>query len=115
LLKESRFLLFRRLWLFDLAKSSEIISSAVTKQEVVVKYSGFDISRTLFPHEAWLPKNVTLETADLLAEPPAALHGLFDVVHLRLVLSLIRGGSPGPVIRHLKMLLSPYLPITHVT
>ncbi|KAI3332300.1 hypothetical protein HD806DRAFT_480081 [Xylariaceae sp. AK1471] len=88
------------LWLLDLVKSPEVRGSDV-------QYHGFDISRALFPHTYWLPKNVVLSTLNLLQEPPQALHGQFDVVHLRLVLSLVGSGSPKPIIRHIKMLLKP--------
>ncbi|TGJ80414.1 hypothetical protein E0Z10_g8351 [Xylaria hypoxylon] len=88
------------LWLFDLVKSPEV-------NGLDIQYHGFDISRALFPHDAWLPKNVVLSTSNMLEEPPQSLHGQFDVVHLRLVLSLIRSDSPKPIIQHIKMLLKP--------
>ncbi|KAI0490112.1 hypothetical protein F4859DRAFT_501704 [Xylaria cf. heliscus] len=91
------------IWLVDLIKSPEV-------NGLDIQYHGFDISRALFPHSAWLPKNVVLSTSNLLEEPPQSLHGQFDVVqrvHLRLVLSLVRSGSPKPIIKHLKMLLKP--------
>ncbi|KAI0815511.1 hypothetical protein GGR55DRAFT_629178 [Xylaria sp. FL0064] len=88
------------IWLFDLLKSPEV-------NGLNIQYHGFDISRALFPHDAWLPKDIILSTSNLLEGPPQALHGQFDVVHLRLVLSLIRSGSPKPVIQHIKMLLKP--------
>ncbi|KAI0433477.1 hypothetical protein F5Y09DRAFT_299026 [Xylaria sp. FL1042] len=88
------------IWLFDLLKSPEV-------NGLDIQYHGFDISRALFPHNSWLPKNIILSTSNLLEEPPQAFHGQFDVVHLRLVLSLIRSGSPKPVIQHIKMLLKP--------
>ncbi|KAI0967690.1 hypothetical protein F4678DRAFT_445223 [Xylaria arbuscula] len=88
------------IWLFDLLKSSEVSS-------LDIQYKGFDISRALFPHSSWLPKNVILSTSDLLQEPPQSLHGQFDVVHIRLVLSLVRSGSPKPIIQHIKKLLKP--------
>ncbi|KAI1200883.1 hypothetical protein F5X97DRAFT_292391, partial [Nemania serpens] len=91
------------IWLFDLAKSPEVSG-------LDIQYRGLDISRASFPHSAWLPKNIVLSTSNLLEEPPESLHGQFDVVHVRLVLSLIGSGSPKPIIRHIKMLLSLYLP-----
>ncbi|KAI0404999.1 hypothetical protein F4802DRAFT_615172 [Xylaria palmicola] len=90
------------IWLFDLLNSPEVSG-------LDFQYRGFDISRALFPHEAWLPKNLVLSTSNLLEEPPKSLHGQFDVVHLRLVLSLVGSGSPKPIIQHIKMLLSGYL------
>ncbi|KAI1352227.1 hypothetical protein F5Y01DRAFT_324425 [Xylaria sp. FL0043] len=88
------------IWLFDLLKSPEV-------KGLNIQHYGFDISRALFPHNSWLPKNVILSTSNLLEEPPQAFYGKFDVVHLRLVLSLIRSGSPKPVIQHIKKLLKP--------
>lgn len=94
---------FRSIWLFDLAKSLEVSG-------LNIQYRGFDISKASFPHSAWLPKNIVLSTSNLLEEPPASLHGQFDVVHVRLVLSLVGSGSPRSIIRHIKMLLSLCLP-----
>ncbi|KAJ8129770.1 hypothetical protein O1611_g3860 [Lasiodiplodia mahajangana] len=88
------------IWLFDLVKSPEI-------KGLNIQYHGFDISRALFPHKSWLPKNIALSASNLFEEPPQSLHGQFDVVHLRLVLSLIRSDSPKPIIRHIKTLLKP--------
>ncbi|KAI0459693.1 hypothetical protein F5B21DRAFT_455689 [Xylaria acuta] len=88
------------LWLFDLVKSPEVSG-------LDIQFHGFDISRALFPHNSWLPKSVVLSTSNLLEEPPKSLHGQFDAVHLRLVLSLIRSGSPKPIIQHIKLLLKP--------
>ncbi|KAI8625251.1 hypothetical protein F5Y19DRAFT_450779 [Xylariaceae sp. FL1651] len=88
------------LWLFDLAKSPELSG-------LDVQFHGTDISKSLFPHSSWLPRNVTMSASDILQEPPQSLQGQFDVIHLRLVLSLIRSGSPRPIIRHIKSLLKP--------
>ncbi|KAK5633137.1 hypothetical protein RRF57_008851 [Xylaria bambusicola] len=88
------------IWLFDLVKSPEV-------NGLNIQFHGLDISNSLFPHSTWLPKNVSLSTSNLLKEPPESLHGKFDVVHVRLVLSLIGSGSPKPIMRHIKMLLKP--------
>ncbi|KAI1360913.1 hypothetical protein F5Y08DRAFT_316201 [Xylaria arbuscula] len=88
------------IWIFDLVKSPEV-------NGLNIQFHGFDISKALFPHGAWLPKNITLGISNLLEEPPQSLHGKFDAVHMRLVCSLIGSGSPKPIIRHIKMLLRP--------
>ncbi|KAI0866477.1 hypothetical protein F4860DRAFT_141716 [Xylaria cubensis] len=88
------------IWLFDLHKSPEV-------NGLDIQFHGFDISNALFPNTSWLSKNIVLSTSNLLEEPPMSLHGQFDAVHLRLVLSLIRSGSPKPMIQHIKMLLKP--------
>ncbi|KAI0109482.1 hypothetical protein GGR51DRAFT_558173 [Nemania sp. FL0031] len=88
------------IWLFDLVKSPEV-------KGLDVHYHGFDISKALFPHKSWLPKNIALSVSDLFKEPPPSFHGQFDVVHIRLVLSLVRSGNLKPIIQHIKMLLKP--------
>lgn len=88
------------IWLLDLIKSTEVSG-------LNVKYHGFDISRALFPHPSWLPKNMAFSTSDLLEEPPEAFQGKFDVVHIRMVLAVVRSNSPKPIIRHIKQLLKP--------
>ncbi|KAI1128253.1 hypothetical protein F5Y10DRAFT_240890 [Nemania abortiva] len=88
------------IWLFDLIKSPEVSG-------LNIQYHGFDISRALFPHKSWLPNSIVLSTSNLLEEPPRPFHGLFDVVHIRLVLSLVRSNSPKPIIQHIKTLLKP--------
>lgn len=82
-----------------MAKSPEI-------KDMNVQLHGFDVSTVLFPHRAWLPKNITLSVLDLLKKPPEELRGKFDVVHVRLILSVIRSDGAERVIRNLKALLS---------
>lgn len=88
------------IWILDTLKSAEVSG-------LNVEYHGFDISRALFPHPSWLPKNVSFSTSNLLEEPPEAFHGKFDVVHIRLVLSVVRSNSPKAIIQHIKKLLKP--------
>ncbi|KAI1496055.1 hypothetical protein F5X99DRAFT_401475 [Biscogniauxia marginata] len=88
------------IWLFDLLRSPELA-------DLDLRLHGFDISADLYPHSAWLPHNLGFSVSDLLRDPPAEFQGKFDVVHVRLILSVVRSGSPKPVINHIKKLLKP--------
>jgi hypothetical protein len=48
----------------------------------------FDIGNAFFPPSAWLPENVRLHLHDVYDPFPERFHGQFDVVHLRLFLTL---------------------------
>ncbi|KAJ5484096.1 hypothetical protein N7539_005892 [Penicillium diatomitis] len=84
-------------WIFDLAR----------KLPSTIRLYGFDISDAQFPIRKLWPKNVTLDTLDSLTEPPASLAGQFDVVHLRMWASNLRGKNTILLINHVKSLLKP--------
>ncbi|KAH8666740.1 hypothetical protein BX600DRAFT_462429 [Xylariales sp. PMI_506] len=88
------------IWLLDLHRSSEL-------SDVKTRLQGFDISPSLFPHKAWLPKSISFDTSNLLMDPPEELLGSFDYVHLRLVISVTTRGDPRQIIRHIFKLLKP--------
>ncbi|KAF9884862.1 hypothetical protein FE257_001205 [Aspergillus nanangensis] len=85
------------IWLFDLAR----------QLPPTVQLDGFDISDQQFPHQSLWPSNVHLDILDSLTEAPGRLVGQYDVVHIRLWTSVIRGNDPGPLIRHASSLLKP--------
>ncbi|MCJ1386031.1 hypothetical protein MMC17_009156 [Xylographa soralifera] len=68
---------------------------------------GFDISPDSFIAAEQLPKNVQLKTVDASKPPPAELQGQFDVVHVRLLQSVIMNDDPEWVISHCMQLLRP--------
>jgi hypothetical protein len=49
---------------------------------------------------------VKLGLLDSLTDPPGALVGQYDVVHLRMWASNFQGNDTTPLIRHVKQLLS---------
>lgn len=67
---------------------------------------GLDISTAQAPPKPWLPSNVDFTTWDIFEEPPAALRGKFDVVHIRL-LCLVTVDGPSSLIANIAMLLKP--------
>ena len=86
------------IWLLELAQ---------TLGPDVVQLDGFDISAEQFPHPGALPPHVQLRTADATAdEPPEDCRGLYDVVHTRLLLAVVDGGDPGPLLRYCRKMLS---------
>lgn len=84
------------LWLCELAKNAP--SSA--------HFDGFDISTDQFPHPDSLPRNVALYQLDARSSPPEALCGKYDVVHVRLLFSVIDGNDPTNILSHCIKLLS---------
>ena len=70
---------------------------------------GFDISADQFPDKGWLPQNVTLSTLDSLAPLPNHLVGKYDIVHIGLVVMLIKGEDPVPLLKNVMAMLSTLL------
>jgi SAM-dependent methyltransferase len=93
------------LWLCELAKNAPEATS----------FDGFDISSDQFPHPHSLPDNVTLGVLDATKPPPLDLCGKYDVVHVRLLISVVDNDDPGPVISHCLNLLSEYNILTAPT
>ncbi|KAI1180230.1 hypothetical protein F4777DRAFT_365900 [Nemania sp. FL0916] len=68
---------------------------------------GFDISSASFINSAHLPGDMRLEVLDAKRPPPPDLVGTFDVVHVRLVQSVIFDDDPGCILSHCFELLKP--------
>ncbi|KAL9615980.1 MAG: hypothetical protein Q9160_009104 [Pyrenula sp. 1 TL-2023] len=84
------------LWLSELSKTLPS----------TVQLDGFDVSSDQFPHPTFLPHNVRLQVADAREDPAPSICGVYDVVHLRLLLAVVENDDPGPFIRHCQKLLS---------
>ncbi|KAJ5850296.1 hypothetical protein N7455_010152 [Penicillium solitum] len=87
---------FYSIWIFDLAT-----------QLPTVQLYGFDISDSQYPSKELWPRNVTLGLLDSLVDPPSSLYGQYDVVHLRMWASILRGNDISLLSRHVKHLLKP--------
>ncbi|PYI34929.1 S-adenosyl-L-methionine-dependent methyltransferase [Aspergillus indologenus CBS 114.80] len=69
---------------------------------------GYDVSRDAFPPPSTLPRNVKLNTLDLMSDQvPEDLLEAFDVVHLRLWACVVRDNRPDKLIRFAAALLRP--------
>ena len=85
------------IWLYDLA--SEVAPST--------RLDGLNISLSQAPPTDWLPDNIHLRTWNIFEPPPADLVGVYDVVHVRLVLLVIPNNDAAPVVRNVAKLLKP--------
>ncbi|KAH9884763.1 S-adenosyl-L-methionine-dependent methyltransferase [Xylariomycetidae sp. FL2044] len=70
-------------------------------------FEGFDISPTLFPPQNALPSSVTLSVLDLKQPFPEHMHGRYDLVHLRLLVSGMRPEDWEPAVRNIFRVLRP--------
>ncbi|PYI02384.1 S-adenosyl-L-methionine-dependent methyltransferase [Aspergillus sclerotiicarbonarius CBS 121057] len=85
------------LWLIDVAH--ELPPS--------IQLDGLDVDLTQAPHPAWLPANVHLNHWDLFTPVPQHLQEQYDLVHVRLLVLILSGLDPRPVIRRLFQLVKP--------
>ena len=84
---------------------------AATSLPSSVELHGYDISDDQFPSRKFWPRNVMLGLLDSLADPPPQLVGQYDVVHLRMWASNLKGNDTRPVMEHVKKLLSKSSPL----
>lgn len=68
---------------------------------------GYDISAEQYPDKATLPSNVNLKILDIKQPIPDELMGVYDVVHLRLLLVAMSPSDWDPVGRNVSKLLKP--------
>lgn len=80
----------------------------VNREYPAAQIDGFDVSFDQCPHPAWLPKNTSLRYLDLYQPLPEDLHEVYDIVHLRLFLVVIRDDDPVPVLSNLIKMLSSW-------
>ena len=75
------------------------------------QFDGFDIDLGQAPHLQWLPSNISLTQWNMFEEVPENLVGVYDVVHIRLVMLVIKDNNPVPLIQNLRKLLSTSKPL----
>jgi hypothetical protein len=86
----------QRQWPIDLSRSLPNTS-----------IEGYDISESQYPPKEWLPANVKLGTLDIIAdELPEEMIGKYDIVCLRLLMSVVRANDPSKILTNLVKLLS---------
>ncbi|APA10736.1 hypothetical protein sscle_06g055060 [Sclerotinia sclerotiorum 1980 UF-70] len=68
---------------------------------------GFDIDLGQASHAQWMPSNVTLRKWNMFEDVPSDLIGVYDVIHIRLVMLVIKDNNPLPLIRNLRKMLKP--------
>ncbi len=85
--------------------------SLAAQLPTTIHIDGFDISSAQFPPKEWLPRNVHLHEQDVFAPFAAEYWGVYDVVHVRYLSTLVNNRSLGPLIRNLGTLLSTSFPV----
>ena len=84
------------IWILDLARTLP----------PAVQFDGFDISAEQFPCQDSLPENITFQQLDALKPLPDPLLGQYDVVHVRLFCTIVRGDDASPLVANLTKMLS---------
>ena len=83
-------------WLRDVA---EVLSHA--------SFDGFDLSLAQCPPSQWLPSNIELHEWNLFNAPRVDMLACYDVVHTRLIFTVVEKEDPRPIIRNLLRMLKP--------
>ncbi|KAB8264380.1 hypothetical protein BDV32DRAFT_145626 [Aspergillus pseudonomiae] len=91
----------------DIATGTALWLIDVSRDFPKSRLDGLDIDLTQAPHPGWLPSNITLRHWDLFAGIPASLECQYELVHVRLLVLVLSGVDPMPVIRHLFQLVKP--------
>ncbi|KAJ8112890.1 hypothetical protein ONZ43_g5285 [Nemania bipapillata] len=84
------------------------LHSYLASNNIPAQLDGFDVNPIYFSHEAYLPPTVSLKQLDILAKPlPTELIGVYDVVHIRALGSIISDADLSPVLSVAFELLKP--------
>ncbi|KAL8698797.1 MAG: hypothetical protein Q9224_001690 [Gallowayella concinna] len=84
----------------DLATGTAIWAIDVSHEFPLALIDGFDIHLQQCPPPEWLPFHVTVRQWDIYSAMPPELEGLYDVVHIRLLLLVVRDNDPRPILRN---------------
>ncbi|PYH93130.1 UMTA methyltransferase family protein [Aspergillus ellipticus CBS 707.79] len=91
----------------DIATGTALWLLDVSQTHPTSHLHGLDIDLTQAPHPQWLPSNITLQHWDLFTPVPPPLHQKYDLIHIRLLVLVLSGLDPIPVLRRLFSLLNP--------
>ncbi|TVY92476.1 N-methyltransferase [Lachnellula willkommii] len=84
------------LWLTELAQIAPKDS----------QLDGYDISSDQFPAASLTPGNINFRISDAKMPPPEDLWESYDIVHIRLLSTIVDNGDPSPILQHCLKLLS---------
>lgn len=91
----------------DVACGSGAWLRSVAQELPQAELDGFDLSLVQCPPVKWLPGNIRLQEWNLFDEPAVEMLGRYDVVHTRLIFTVVRDEDTRPIIRNLMGLLRP--------
>ena len=91
----------------DVACGSGAWLRSVAQEQPQAELYGFDLSLAQCPPIQWLPGNIQLQQWNLFDEPAVEMLGRYDVVHTRLIFTVVQDEDARPIIRNLMRLLKP--------
>lgn len=91
----------------DIGTGTGIWLIDVNRQLPSARLDGFDISPDQYPPKEWLPSTISLETMDVHKPIPHELRGKYDLVHVRLFITVVKKDDPSPILENLKAMLKP--------
>ncbi len=91
----------------DIATGTAIWLIKVAREYPSARLDGFDINVSQAPPMQWLAPNITLRTWNIFEPVPEDLIGIYDIVHVRLLVLVVQKDNLRNVIRTLLRLLKP--------
>ena len=91
----------------DVATGTAIWPIDVAREYPNMQLHCFDIDTSQAPPKQWLPPNITLETWNIFDDVPEHMIGIYDVVHVRLLVLVVQRGDPSDILRSLIRMLKP--------
>lgn len=91
----------------DVATGTAIWPIDVAREHLTAQLDGFDINISQAPPKQWLSPNITLKTWDIFDDVPEQMVGMYDVVHVRLLVLVVQKSDPRSILRNLIRMLKP--------
>ncbi|CAG8971543.1 hypothetical protein HYALB_00005439 [Hymenoscyphus albidus] len=84
-----------------------MVEFALQKQSTTIQLDGFDIDISQCPPSQWLPPNIEFRLWNAFNDVPTSLHGVYDLVHIRLFMINIKNNDPSAIIQNAYKMLKP--------
>ncbi|KAF7531770.1 hypothetical protein G7054_g8555 [Neopestalotiopsis clavispora] len=91
----------------DMGTGTAIFLKTIQPQYPNAVLEGFDISSELFPAQETLSSNISLGVLDMKQPFPPEMHGKYDLVHVRMLVTAMLPDEWDPTVRNLAALLKP--------
>lgn len=91
----------------DVATGTAIWLIDVAREYPTARLDGFDVNTSQAPPEQWLSPNITLKTWNIFEDVPDQMIGIYDVVHVRLLVLVVQKGDPRNILRNILQMLKP--------
>lgn len=91
----------------DMGTGTAIFLKTIQPQYPNAVLEGFDISSELFPAQETLSSNISLGVLDMKQPFPPEMHGKYDLVHVRMLVTAMLPDDWDPTVRNLATLLKP--------